>query len=215
MISYLDVEKQTYTKNSVTKDTPFLAENFLENGEYVTLAGIEQVGSKVYAAAIPMGLSQYGCMQKNEDGSYKWVLSGNEDLIKTESGGQGSGAYEKDELQWTQYPNECHIAIFGDQTLNSHKVITTDKISYAAGRNRSQYYQMNWLADDGYVYVFSPSYAKTMSDSRQQTTLPAGVVRIDTKAEELMPLITIILKRKPMAPLSCGLGIFQVIISCC
>ena len=39
MISYLDVEKQTYTKNSVTKDTPFLAENFLENGEYVTLAG--------------------------------------------------------------------------------------------------------------------------------------------------------------------------------
>ena len=48
-----------------------------------------------------MGLSQYGCMQKNEDGSYKWVLSGNEDLIKTESGGQGSGAYEKDELQWT------------------------------------------------------------------------------------------------------------------
>lgn len=184
LISYLDVEKQTYTKNSVTKDTPFLAENFLENGEYVTLAGIEQVGSKVYAAAIPMGLSQYGCMQKNEDGSYKWVLSGNEDLIKTESGGQGSGAYEKDELQWTQYPNECHIAIFGDQTLNSHKVITTDKISYAAGRNRSQYYQMNWLADDGYVYVFSPSYAKTMSDSRQQTTLPAGVVRIDTKAEE-------------------------------
>ena len=136
LISYLDVEKQTYTKNSVTKDTPFLAENFLENGEYVTLAGIEQVGSKVYAAAIPMGL------------------------------------------------NECHIAIFGDQTLNSHKVITTDKISYAAGRNRSQYYQMNWLADDGYVYVFSPSYAKTMSDSRQQTTLPAGVVRIDTKAEE-------------------------------
>ena len=38
LISYLDVEKQTYTKNSVTKDTPFLAENFLENGEYVTLA---------------------------------------------------------------------------------------------------------------------------------------------------------------------------------
>lgn len=44
LISYLDVEKQTYTKNSVTKDTPFLAENFLENGEYVTLAGIEQIG---------------------------------------------------------------------------------------------------------------------------------------------------------------------------
>ena len=126
----------------------------------------------------PWGLaSMVACRRRIEDGSYKSVLSGNEDLIKkTESGGQGSGAYEKDELQWTQYPNECHIAIFGDQTLNSHKVITTDKISYAAGRMKSQYYQMNWLADDGYVYVFSPSYAKTMSDSRQQTTLPAGVV---------------------------------------
>ena len=30
-------------RNSVTKDTPFLAENFLETGEYVTLAGIEPV----------------------------------------------------------------------------------------------------------------------------------------------------------------------------
>ena len=99
MISYLDVEKQTYTKNSVTKDTPFLAENFLENGEYVTLAGIEQDWAvRFMQQPFPMGLSQYGCMQKNEDGSYKWVLSGNEDLIKTESGGQGSGAYEKDEI---------------------------------------------------------------------------------------------------------------------
>lgn len=32
--------------------------------------------------------------------------------------------------------------------------------------------------------MFSPSYAKTASDSRQQTSLPAGVVRIDTKTEE-------------------------------
>lgn len=184
LISYLDVENQTYTSNSVTAGTPFLSENFLGNGEYVTLAGIEQVGSKVYAAAIPMGLSQYGCMQKNADGSYKWVLSGNEDLIKAESGGSGSGAYNKDELQWTQYPDECWIVVFGDRTLTSPKLIKTDKISYAAGRNRSQYYQMNWLADDGYVYVFSPSYAKTTADVRQQTTLPAGVVRINTNTED-------------------------------
>ena len=33
------------------------------------------------------------------------------------------------------------------------------------------------------MYVFSPSYAKTMKDSRQQTTLPAGVVRINIAAE--------------------------------
>lgn len=184
LASYLDVENQTYTSNSVTASTPFLSENFLGNGEYVTLAGLAQVGSKLYAAAVPMGLSQYGCMQKNADGSYKWVLPGNEDLIKTESGGSGSGAYDKDELQWTQYPDECWVAIFTDQTLTDYKLLKTDKISYACGRNRSQYYQMNWLADDGYMYVFSPSYAKTMSDSRQQTTLPAGVVRINTQSEE-------------------------------
>ena len=180
---YLDVENQTYTSNSVTVSTPFLSENFLGNGEYVTLAGLEQVGSKLYAAAVPMGLSQYGCMQKNEDGSYKWVRSGYEDLIKTESGGSGSGSYDKDELQWTQYPDECWMVVFTDQTLTEYKLIKTDKISYACGRNKSQYYQMDWLADDGYVYVFSPSYAKTMKDVRQQTTLPAGVVRINTTTE--------------------------------
>ncbi len=183
LASYLDVENQTYTSNSVTVSTPFLSENFLGNGEYVTLAGLEQVGSKLYAAAVSMGLSQYGCMQKNEDGSYKWVRSGYEDLIKTESGGSGSGSYDKDELQWTQYPDECWMVVFTDQTLTEYKLIKTDKISYACGRNKSQYYQMDWLADDGYVYVFSPSYAKTMKDVRQQTTLPAGVVRINTTTE--------------------------------
>lgn len=183
LASYLDVESQTYTSNSVTASTPFLSENFLGNGEYVTLAGLEQVGSKLYAAAVPMGLSQYGCMQKNADGSYKWVRPGNEDLIKTESGGSGSSRYDKDELQWTQYPDECWMVVFTDQTLTDYKLIKTDKISYACGRNKSQYYQMDWLADDGYVYVFSPSYAKTMKDVRQQTTLPAGVVRINTATE--------------------------------
>ena len=131
-----------------------------------------------------MGLSQYGCMQRDEAGNYKWVLPGNEDLIKTESGGSGSSAYDKDELQWTQYPDECWVAIFDDETLTTKKLIKTDRISYAAGRNRSQYYQMIWEAGNGDIYVFSPSYAKTMSDSRQQTTRPAGVVRIPAGSEE-------------------------------
>lgn len=81
-------------------------------------------------------------------------------------------------MQWTQYPNECWVAIFDDATMTSKKLIRTDKISYAAGRMKSQYYQMIWAADNGDVYVFSPSFAKTMTDARQQTTLPAGVVRI-------------------------------------
>ena len=121
-----------------------------------------------------MGLSQYG----TKDGNGKWILPGNEDLVKTESGGSGSGAYEKDELLLTQYPNSCWVAIFDNADMRTKKIIRTDKISYAAGRYRSQYYQMIWAADNGDIYVFSPSYAKSVSDVRQQTTLPAGVVRI-------------------------------------
>ena len=81
-------------------------------------------------------------------------------------------------MQWTQYPNECWVAIFGDESFQNKTLIRTDKISYACGRYKSQYYQTIWAADNGDIYVFSPSYAKTMTDPRQQTTLPAGVVRI-------------------------------------
>ena len=103
--------------------------------------------------------------------------------MKTEDGGSNSSSYKKGELQWTQYPNECHIAVYDDITLTSKRVISTDRISYAAGRNKSQYYQMIWGTENGDIYVFSPSYAKTMADTRQQTYLPAGVVRIKAGEE--------------------------------
>lgn len=179
LVSLLDVENETYTTNN-TLEEHYLAENFLGNGEFVTLAGIEHVGSKIYSAAVPMGLSQYGV---KVDGG-KWVREGYDDLVKSEAGGSGSGAYKEGELQWTQYPDECWVAIFDDESLASKRLIRTDKISYAAGRNRSQYYQMVWATEGGDVYIFSPSYAKTMADERQQTTLPAGVVRINSGAEE-------------------------------
>ena len=194
-VGYLDVDDETFTSNTtggtgsdaIVTDRSYICENFLGNGEYITLSGLEQVDSKVYSVAVPMGLSQYGCQQFTDDArtQYKWVRPGFEDLIKTESGGSGSAGYEKDELQWTQWPDSCWVAIFTDNTLKEKKILKTGKISYACGRNRSQYYQMIWATDDGrYVYVISPSYAKTMSDVRQQTTLPAGVVRIDTETEE-------------------------------
>lgn len=182
LVSYLDVEAETYATNN-TLEEHYLSENFLGNGEYVTLAGVEEVDGKIFSAAVPMGLSQYGV--KTEGG--KWVKPGNEDLVKTEAGGSGSGAYKEGELQWTQYPDECWVAIFEDETLAERKLIRTDKISYACGRNKSQYYQMIWTAESGDVYVFSPSYAKTMADERQQTTLPAGVVRIKAGTEEFDP----------------------------
>ena len=182
LVSYLDVEAETYTTNN-TLEEHYLSENFLGNGEFVTLAGVEEVDGKIFSAAVPMGLSQYGV--KAEGG--KWVKPGNEDLVKTEAGGSGSGAYKEGELQWTQYPDECWVAIFEDETLAERKLIRTDKISYACGRNKSQYYQMIWTAESGDVYVFSPSYAKTMADERQQTQLPAGVVRIKAGTEEFDP----------------------------
>ena len=179
LVSLLDVAAETKTDND-TKNKAYLSENFLGNGEYVTLAGILEHNSKIYSVAVPMGLSQYG----TKDGNGKWILPGNEDLVKTESGGSNSSAYEKDELLWTQYPNSCWVAIFDDETFTNKKIIKTDKISYACGRFKSQYYQMIWAADNGDIYVFSPSYAKTMIDPRQQTNLPAGVVRIPNGSED-------------------------------
>ena len=179
LVSLLNVEDETYTTNN-TLEEHYLSENFLGNGEFVTFAGLEQVGDKLFTAAVPMGLSQYGV--KAEGG--RWVREGFEDLIKREAGGLGSGAYKEGELQWTQYPDECWVAIFDDETLQNKRLLRTDKISYAAGRYNSQYYQMVWGVESGDVYVFSPSYAKSMSDVRQQTTLPAGVVRIKADATE-------------------------------
>lgn len=182
LVSWLDVVGEMYITND-TRQEIYSAENFLGNGEYVTLAGLLESNGKLWSVAVPMGLSQYGV----KDGNGRWVREGYADLIKTEAGGSGSGAYEKDELQWTQYPDECWVAIFDDETLSSKKLIRTDKISYACGRNKSQYYQTIWAADNGDIYVFSPSYAKTMKDVRQKTTLDAGVVRIKAGTQEFDP----------------------------
>ena len=69
----------------------------------MTLAGIQEHNNKIYSAAVPMGLSQYGAAV---DGG-KYILPGNEDLVKTEDGGSNSSSYKKGELQWTQYPNDA------------------------------------------------------------------------------------------------------------
>lgn len=176
LVSYLDTDAETYASNIAGRK--YLSENFLGNGEYVTLAGFQQRGGKLFAAAVPMGLSQYGA---SVDGGRYVVYP---ELVKTEDGGSNSSSYKKGELQWTQYPDECYIAIFDDETLTGKKLIRTDKISYACGRNKSQYYQMIWAVENGDIYVFSPSYAKTMAAEVQRTVLPAGVVRIKAGEEQ-------------------------------
>ncbi|MCC8188360.1 MAG: DUF4374 domain-containing protein [Bacteroides sp.] len=174
LFSYLDVEKQNFATNSEV----IFSEDYLGNGEYVTLAGFQEREGKIFSAPIPMGLSQYGV--KYNGGSFVKYP----ELVKTESGGTNSSAYKKDELQWTQYPDEAWVAIYSDENFENPKLIRTDKISYACGRNASQYYQMLWAADNGDIYVFSPSYAKVMEAEVQRTQLNAGVVRIKAGTEE-------------------------------
>lgn len=173
LLTYLDVFNETMRQND-TSTGEYSMENFLGNGEYVTLAGAEQSGSKLYCGAIPMGLSPYGSNYENG----KWIRPGYSDLVKQTSGGTGGGSYKAGELSGTQYPNECWVAIYNNDDMLHPTLAKTDKISTPCGRYRSQYYQTVWADEKGDIYVFSSSYAKTMTDDRQKTTLPAGVCRI-------------------------------------
>ena len=179
-VTYLNVENETSTANPVTAEQPYLMENFLGNGEYVTLAGAQQSGSLLYCGAVPMGLSQYGAAV----GNGKWIREGFEHLVHSEAGGSGSGAYEPGELVGTQYPNECWVAIYDNDDFLNPTLAKTDRISSPTGRYRSQYYQTIWAAENGDIYVFSPSYSKTMTDPLQQTTLNAGVCRIPAGSKQ-------------------------------
>lgn len=183
LLTWLDVESESATASDSNNKELYMAEDFLGNGEYAMLAGFEETGGRLYSGIVGMGLSPYG--SAIEGGKY--ILPGNEDLVKAESGGTGSGAYKKGELQGTQYPDECWVAIFSDEKLSNPVLLHTDKISYPCGRYRSQYYQCVWADDNGDVYVFSPSYAKTLTDARQQTQLDAGVVRIKAGSNEFDP----------------------------
>lgn len=185
LVSYIDVESMTMRYNDVN-DKAYIMENYVGNGEYVTLSGGEQVGDKLFCGVCPMGLSQYG--SAFEDG--KWIRKVEsdgfdfKDLIPTESGGTGAGAYKAGELTGTQYPDICYVAIYDGDSFTNKKIISTDKISTPCGRFRSQYYQTVWAAENGDIYVFSPSYSKTMTDPHQQTTLKAGVCRIPKGATD-------------------------------
>ena len=140
-------------------------------------SGLLEANGKLYTAVVPLGLSPYGVAAGG-------VLPGNEDLVAYESGGSGGGQYEAGTLTNTQYPDECWVAVFNDDSFTNPTLIKTDQISWAAGRMRSAYYQTIWAADNGDVYVFSPSFAKSNSDPRQQTKLNSGVARIKAGASE-------------------------------
>ncbi len=176
----LDCENGTSTSN-VNTGNRYSVENYVGTGEYVTVCGLEPVCSRIFAGIVPMGLSQYGYA----DGNGKWLRSEEyRDLVTTADGGSGGGSYKKGELSGTQYPDRCYVAIYDNDDLLNPTIAMTEKISSPAGRYRSQYYQSVWADDKGDVYVFSPSYAKTMTSDLQKATVNAGVARIPNGAND-------------------------------
>lgn len=152
------------------------AENFLGNGEKVHFAGIVEANNKLYTSVIPGGMSLHGISKWPEKVT-------DEALITTEAGGSGSGSYTAGVIPSTQYPDKAYIAIYSGDSFNEEpKIVETDKIGFACGRLRSQYYQTIWATNSGDVYAFSPGYGRTFvsTDNLKKTVgkLPSGVVRI-------------------------------------
>lgn len=171
LFNYLNANDGSQTSASV------LAENFLGNGEKVHLSGLVEANGKLYTSVIPGGMSKYGVKQWPE------CVTDPELVAKTD-GGSSSSSYNAGEIPSTQYPDKAFVAICSGNTFDRNTVVIaeTDKIGYACGRMRSQYYQTIWAADNGDVYVFSSGYGRTAESSddlkKVVGTKPSGVMRI-------------------------------------
>lgn len=170
LFNYLNANDGSQSSGSVN------AENFLGNGEKVHLAGLVEANGKLYSSVIPGGMSLYGVNRWPE-----YVTD--QSLIASDDGGGSSSSYTTGEIPSTQYPDKAFIAIYSGNNFNETPVIAeTDKIGYACGRYRSQYYQTIWAADNGDIYVFSPGYGRTAVSSddlkKVEGKLPSGVMRI-------------------------------------
>lgn len=179
LFNYLDEATGGQSSGSV------LAENFLGNGEKVTFAGMVEANDRLYTSVVPMGMSRYGIAAWPEAVT-------DPELIAAADGGSGSGSYVAGTIPSTQYPDRAWVAIYdGDSFDRTPHIASTDRIGYACGRMRSQYYQTIWAADNGDVYLFSPGYGRTATSSadlkRVTGTKPSGVVRIRAGETEFDP----------------------------
>lgn len=170
MFNYLNANDGTQSEGVVN------SENFLGNGEKVHFAGIVEANGKLYTSVIPGGMSRYGINHWPE-------CVTDPELVTTEAGGSGSGAYTEGVIPRTQYPDSAFIAIYSGSTFDEQPIIArTGKIGFACGRMRSQYYQTVWATENGDIYAFSPGYGRSQlsTDELKSVTgvLPSGVVRI-------------------------------------
>lgn len=76
------------------------------------------------------------------------------------------------------YPDSVWVAAL-DANLNIKHIYRDNRISYSAGRYRSQYYSQIAKAEDGTVYVFSGSYDYNSTP----TTRPCGALKINAGAD--------------------------------
>ncbi len=179
LFNYLDENTGGQTEGAID------AENFLGNGEKVTFAGLEEANGKLYTSVVPMGMSRYGIA--------KWPdMVTDQELVAKADGGSASSSYTAGTIPSTQYPDRAWVAIYSGSSFAEKPVIaSTDKIGFACGRHRSQYYQTIWAADNGDLYVFSPGYGRTFTSSadlkKVTGTKPSGVVRIRKGATEFDP----------------------------
>lgn len=167
------------TTNGTVKTNTYVAENFLGNGEFVSFSGFVEANGKLYTSVVPMGMSVYGV------NSYPDMVKSTDYIAKAD-GGLRSSAYVKGSIPSTQFPDSAFVAIYSGSDFSERPIIArTNKIGYASGRNRSQYYQTIWANDKGDLYVFSPGYGRfSVYDEeapelkKVKGQLPSGVVRI-------------------------------------
>lgn len=77
------------------------------------------------------------------------------------------------------YPDSVWVGAF-DAELNLKRIYKDDRISYSAGRYRSQYYSQIAQTADGTIYVFSGSY----DFNNTATSLPCGALKINKGAAD-------------------------------
>ena len=113
--NYLNAKDGTTSTNQ----QDILAENFLGNGEKVTMAGFVEANGKLYTSIIPMGMSHYGVNTWPDK-----VLS--QDYVATGTGGSGSGKYTAGQIPSTQYPDNAYIAIYSGSNFDEEPVLPAD-----------------------------------------------------------------------------------------
>lgn len=123
VFSYIDAETQELQSKTIN------AENFLGNGEYVTVSGLVEANGKFYTAVCPLGMSDYG-----------------------------AAASAASSYSGTHYPDSVWVAVYNDVSFTNPRIIRDNRLSYATTRFRSQYWPNIVTDDRDNVYVFSSAY---------------------------------------------------------